>query len=349
LIDNQLADVISDSWGYFPSVEQYGLIEPLHAAFMQAAAEGISVLFGSGDWGDNLLIGGTIAESGYPASDPFVTAVGGTTLAILNATGDKKEWGWSTTISTLGNSAVSSDGTQVAGTTWSPWPPQVQLFWGSGGGLSSLYAQPAYQQGVVPNTLATSTIDSSGNPVTFSSPRRVSPDIALVADLWSSTLLVGMTFTTSSDPVANVGCTPLTSSTEYCEQGIGGGTSIAGPQLAGILALVNQARFAAGKAPVGFANPAMYRLQVGPAGSAAPIFDVLPPETPVASLFNQETSPGVFAGVQLFTINSAPVGTIGPVMEGVDTSLRVTKGFDNVTGLGVPNVPAFVDALGGLP
>ena len=113
--------------------------------------------------------------------------------------------------------------------------------------------------------------------------------------------------------------------------------------------MVDQARFAAGKGPAGFANPAMYRLQVGPAGSAAPIYDVLPPETPVASLFNPETSPGVFAGVQLFTVNSAPVGTIGPVMEGVDTSLRATKGYDNVTGLGVPNVPAFVDALTSLP
>jgi len=348
LIDNQLADVISNSWGFWPSIDQYGAIEPLHAAFMQAAAEGISVVFVSGDWGDNLLLGGTIAESGYPASDPYVTVVGGTTLAILNASGDKKEWGWSTAISTLGSSAVSSDGTQVAGTTWSPWPPQVQAFWGSGGGLSSLYAQPDYQQGVVPNGLATSTIDSSGNPVTFSSPRRVSPDIALVADLWSSTVLIGATFTTSSDPVANVGCTTLTSSTEYCEA-LGGGTSGAGPQFAGILALIDQARFAAGKAAVGFVNPAMYRLQVGSAGSGAPIHDILPPETPLGSLFNAETSPGVFAGVQLFTINSAPLGTTGPVMEGVDTSLRVTKGYDNVTGLGVPNVPAFVDALSSLP
>jgi hypothetical protein len=93
----------------------------------------------------------------------------------------------------------------------------------------------------------------------------------------------------------------------------------------------------------------MYRLQVGPLGSSAPIHDIVPPQSPMASLFNAETAPGVSGGVQLFTINSAPSGTVGPVSEGVDTSLRVTKGFDNVTDLGVPNVPAFVSALSNLP
>jgi hypothetical protein len=53
--------------------------------------------------------------------------------------------------------------------------------------------------------------------------------------------------------------------------------------------------------------------------------------------------------VQIFTINSAAVGTAGPVIEGVDTSLKVTEGYDNVTGLGVPNVPALIGAFTSLP
>ena len=100
---------------------------------------------------------------------------------------------------------------------------------------------------------------------------------------------------------------------------------------------------AAAKGVVGFVNPALYKLPVGPTGSGTPIYDIVPPGAPLATLFNWET------GVQLLTINSAPVGTTGPVIEGVDTSLIVTEGYDNVTGLAVPNVPAFVAAFTSLP
>jgi hypothetical protein len=51
----------------------------------------------------------------------------------------------------------------------------------------------------------------------------------------------------------------------------------------------------------------------------------------------------------LRTINSVPVGTSGTVVEGADTSLRTTAGWDNVTGLGTPWVPAFVSALAAAP
>jgi hypothetical protein len=33
------------------------------------------------------------------------------------------------------------------------------------------------------------------------------------------------------------------------------------------------------------------------------------------------------------------------LIEGADTSLRTTRGYDNVTGLGTPNVPALIDAF----
>ena len=52
-----------------------------------------------------------VAMASYPASSPWVTAVGGTSLALLNATGAKQEYGWGTYNSALagcfGREAVS--------------------------------------------------------------------------------------------------------------------------------------------------------------------------------------------------------------------------------------------------
>jgi len=64
-------------------------------------------------------------------------------------------------------------------------------------------------------------------------------------------------------------------------------------------------------------------------------------------MFNYESS-GIHQAL-LFTINSTATGTTGPVIEGADSSLRTTRGYDNVTGLGTPNVPAFIGAFTNLP
>ena len=54
--------------------------------------------------------------------------------------------------------------------------------------------------------------------------------------------------------------------------------------------------------------------------------------------------PGIFGGFG--TVDSYP-GPSGHIIENVDSSLRSVPGYDDVTGLGVPYVPAFVKALGG--
>ena len=110
---------------------------------------------------------------------------------------------------------------------------------------------------------------------------------------------------------------------------------------AGVLALANQARIAAGKGRLGFVNPALYSL-----GGGA-IVDVLPPAAPLALLRNFEVASGL--ETRLRTINSVPTGTAGPVIEGADTSLRTTPGWDNVTGLGTPYAPALIGGLAALP
>lgn len=62
-------------------------------------------------------------------------------------------------------------------------------------------------------------------------------------------------------------------------------------------------------------------------------------------LRNVEVDPNTLL-TTLRTINSVPSAN-GEVIEGADTSLRTTTGYDNVTGLGTPMVPDLVTALGG--
>ncbi len=335
LIDNGLADIITNSWGVFGDLLPVGHIQADERAFMQAAAQGISILFSSGDDGDVAAIIG-IASGSWPATSPYVTAVGGTSLLLKTASGSKEEYGWGTYTSTFTDAVISNTGDFVSATSL-PWPPA--FLYGSGGGPSLRFLQPAYQQGVVPDALATSTTDANGNPIPLSAAVRVVPDVAMVGDP-NTGALYGQTYNVSGDALIDAGCTPLPGKLEYCERRIGG-TSLASPLFAGVLALVNQARLDAGKSVIGFANPALYSK----AGSG--LVDVLAPSKPLALLRNFEGTTGLITRFR--TINSAVTDATSPVIEGADSSLRTTRGYDNVTGLGTPNVPALVPALTKLP
>ena len=63
--------------------------------FLQGAMQGISFLFSSGDNGDELADTG-IKQADYPASDPYVTAVGGTSDAIGSHGSLAFQTGWGT-------------------------------------------------------------------------------------------------------------------------------------------------------------------------------------------------------------------------------------------------------------
>jgi subtilase family serine protease len=96
----------------------------------------------------------------YPGSDPWVTSVGGTSLAI-GRRGGYEETGWGDRATGL-----TSDGKAWANPPGSFGP-------GSGGGASSLFTQPSYQRGVVPTALG----HANG-----AAPVRAVPDIAAAAD-----------------------------------------------------------------------------------------------------------------------------------------------------------------------
>ncbi|MFE0516194.1 protease pro-enzyme activation domain-containing protein, partial [Streptomyces sp. NPDC058964] len=219
IVDNHLADIVSNSWGDIEANQTPDLAAAYDQVFQFGAVQGIGFYFSSGDNGDEVANTKT-KQVDTPANSAWVTAVGGTSLAV--GKGDKYLWetGWGTEKATL-----SADGK-----SWTGFPGAFTS--GAGGGTSKTVPQPYYQKGVVPKSLATAN-NAAGN--------RVVPDIAAIADP-NTGFLVGQTQTFPDG------------SEQYSEYRIGG-TSLAAPVIAAVQALAQEAR--GGKA-IGFANPSIY-------------------------------------------------------------------------------------------
>ena len=287
VVDNGLANIVSNSYGDVGESASAQDVAAEDSVYEQAAAQGIGLYFSSGDNGDEAATLGHPAPD-WPATDPWVTAVGGSSLAVGAANNYLFETGWGTDKGVLTSGA------------WSPAPPGDFLY-GAGGGTSTLLAQPSYQRGVVPPSLS-----GAGN-----SAMRVVPDVAAVGDP-NTGMVVGETQT-------------FPDGTKYGEQRIGG-TSLASPLFAGMMALADQA---AGFHH-GFANPALYGL----AGSSA-FHDITPSSGRLAVVRNDYDN-----GVD----DSAGVTTSLRTLDH-DSSLATAAGYDNVTGVGTPNGASFLIGL----
>ena len=233
VVDRGLAKIVSNSYGFDTELLPGGVIKSYEDTILQGVVEGIGIYFSSGDNSDESLVDG-YTTTDWPASSPFVTAVGGTTLAVGASNNYLFETGWGT---------YSSSWT---GSAWSPTPPGSWLY-GGGGGVSRIFAEPSYQQGVVPNSVFTAQ-GRTGRAV---------PDISANADP-NAGYLIGESQTFPDGTV------------QYSEYRIGG-TSLSSPLVAGIMALSDQA---AG-APHGFANPVFY-------ANAGAFTDVTSPASTVA-------------------------------------------------------------------
>jgi subtilase family serine protease len=237
IIDNAASHIISNSYGFFGEHLPSGLINFEQQTFMQGAAEGIGVYFSSGDDGDETVTLGS-RQTDWPAGSDFVTAVGGTSLAVTSAKGYQFETYWGT------------DKTSRSGAHWSPAPPGDWIY-GGGGGTSQVIAEPSWQQGVVPEQF-------SGH---FGGEGRVVPDVSLVGDP-NTGLEVGET------QQHNDG------SQSYSEYRIGG-TSLSCPLMAGIMALADQMAGTphgfANPALYGLAGTSAYRDVSAPASTVAAV------------------------------------------------------------------------------
>jgi subtilase family serine protease len=203
VIDRGLAQIVTNSWGYPSELIQPGFVKPMNDSLIQAALEGIGVYFSSGDDGDEIASIG-FRSVDWPPASPWVTAVGGTTLAVGPTNNYLFETGWGTKKSIL------------SGNHWSPNPPG-DFIYASGGGTSRLFLQPFYQVGIVPSSI-------SGF---FGGSGRAVPDVAMVGDP-NSGMLEGQTQTFPDGTI------------QYSEYRIGG-TSLSSPLFAGLMALADQA------------------------------------------------------------------------------------------------------------
>jgi subtilase family serine protease len=233
VVDNHLGDVISQSWG---ATEQTftspGQIYSLRSAYVNAARHGVTVLAASGDQGatdylcdpssgcadpDNIVCCESTRSIDWPSSDPLVTAVGGTQLHL-------NDQGYRTAPDSVWDDLSSTFG--VSG--------PVYTSGASGGGLSTVFSRPPFQNGVA------GTVGGS----------RGTPDIAMSAAGNGS-----VDFYDTTDP-------------SVAGWGIIAGTSEASPLFSGIVALADQV---AGHS-LGYLNPALYAMaQSGTRDGIVPI------------------------------------------------------------------------------
>jgi len=292
--------------------------------------------------------------------------VGGTSLFITNTTGGKAEYGWGNYRAFLDdvvvNSSKSVTTSGVATTTLYGYTFDDYVYYaGSGGGISLLEAQPSYQAKAVPADLAVSLNLASGYVETLPNPQRVSPDVAMIGDPYTG-FIFGETFTIAGNPIADAHCAPSTKTTEYCETSIGG-TSVASPWMAGVMAVLNSKRVATGEPMLGFANPFLYGIGSQNSGTnfKDAINQIIAPTEPVAMLRGYKSAP---TEMRVVTVNSVPFLLVTapyglevcglPLCLGINEVWNYTSlspaaipptpaGYNDVTGLGVPWVPKLIN------
>ncbi|HEY2982709.1 MAG TPA: S53 family peptidase [Jatrophihabitantaceae bacterium] len=208
VVDDGTAQLVSNSWGDLEANESPDTVAAYQEVFLQGATEGTSFMFSSGDNGDELASSGKV-QADYPTSDPYVTSVGGTSTAIGQSGNLLFQTGWGTE-----KASLLTDG--------SGWTSPAFLY-GAGGGTSTLFERPDYQDGVT------------------SSSQRQDPDVAMDADPTTG-MLVGETQKFPKGVIA------------YDEYRIGG-TSLASPLFAGMTALSLQHAASHG---AGLLNPVIY-------------------------------------------------------------------------------------------
>lgn len=246
VVDHHLATVISQSFG--AAEESFGSAqsrENLRGAFKAAAAAGVTVLASTGDSGtansrkEPVPNPATIPYPTviWPASDPLVTAVGGTYLCTdPNASADQPR----TTNSVL------------LPTTCQNNPGQAEVGWiAGGGGFSHVFAKPGYQ----------ASLPAGSTPI---GTTRGVPDVALQASARTGALVY---LSLPPDGLGGLNCGSSPCSTGWYDIG---GTSLSCPQWAGLVALADQLHGGG----LGLINPALYNIGADPARYGRDFFDV---------------------------------------------------------------------------
>lgn len=192
--DVRKPSVVSISWGGSESTWTQQAMSTMDQAFQAAAAMGITVCIAAGDSGSTDGVSGGGNHVDFPASSSHVLACGGTSLQASGTTIVKE--------------VVWNDGNPANGA--------------SGGGVSTVFDLPSWQQG-----LDTTDVEGARSPLSM----RGVPDVSADAD-------------------PQTGYNVLVDGTTA----VFGGTSAVAPLWAGLIARINAT---AGRS-AGFVNPALY-------------------------------------------------------------------------------------------
>jgi subtilase family serine protease len=255
VVQNHLADVISQSFGSGEGAfgSSQSLLN-LRYAFVDAQANHVSVFASSGDGGTANTMKQPVKNPRlipypsvlWPASDPLVTAVGGTYLC---------------TDPTTGLGVDTADPPARCQPARNPGLQRETGWIDAGGGYSTIFSRPAYQNTLPPGS--TYVGSSVGAPGPNTNMRGV-PDIAYQASATTAPLVY---ITLPPDGTSGLICGTSACSTGWYAVG---GTSASSPQWAGIAAIADQV---AGR-DLGNLNPALYQVAANAAKYAADFFDV---------------------------------------------------------------------------
>jgi subtilase family serine protease len=280
--------------------------------FKKGLRKGDTFLASSGDDGsagvgkqhrDSVYYGHEVA--GWPASSPYVTAVGGTQLM--------RGWRWAPTsdVAYLDPTTPNPDYFNWVDTPGQQTEPAWNESWlpaATGGGTSVLYPVPPWQASVS-DTIAPRA-DNQGRK------GRAIPDVA-----WNAAVNGGVLVYTSFFPDSSPG--------DRVGWHIYGGTSASSPQFAGLLALANEARHDASKGPIGYLNPVLYSNQVG-----QPAFSDV-----VAQTFGSTPSSTIASNALWNEVDGQAVTPSGI------PGMPVLTGWDETTGFGTPKAATLVADL----
>jgi subtilase family serine protease len=307
---HHLGNTISNSWSSIEGLGNPAQLGRVERILQMAAAQGIDVNFSTGDFGDETVRVGFLSVD-YPASSPNATGIGGTSLALNNNNSRKFETGWGTNLTRIAD--ISPSGGTVPDDNPPVVPPLndpalgLGFQFGAGGGTSLTFAKPAFQSGL-PGT------------------KRLVPDISMLADPFT-----GVEIIQTIDGQLSVGTI--------------GGTSLACPMFSGVMAIAAQ------KAGHGLGQAAALVYDL-PAGAVLDIVPVGSASNPTGVIDGNPFSADDLAQplenttTYYSALYNSPFSTRWFVITfGTDSSLTVEPGWDNVTGVGVPNGANFINAI----
>lgn len=201
--------------------------------------------------------------------------------------------------------------------SYGPFDPPFSFFnGGAGGGESLFYAKPSWQK----------ALPGTGRQV---------PDVSALADPFTGVVIIY-----TSDGV------------QYAEAGVGG-TSLASPIFTAIWSIADQYN----GSPLGLASVAASKLKPGQIRDVLPTTSLTPNN--VAGTITDSSGSTYYSPASLYDGllygNTGFTSAIWPldsndavaISFGTDSSLTVTKGWDNVTGYGEPNGLPFIQGVTG--